>query len=391
MTTVIEGFSNPAYQAVADAFAANFDNNDEVGASVCLTVDGETVVDLWGGVKDTDTGAAWDKDTVSVVFSCTKAATALCAQRLIDRGELDLDEKMSTYWPGFRGEGKDNATVRMALNHSLGLPAFREPLKDGAYNDWDYMVERLEAEAPWWTPGEKNGYHMASFGWTVGELVRRVSGKSLGAFFQDEIAGPLGLEFWIGLPEGIEPRGAPVIGFIPEADFVPTDFVKAVMSDKTSISHLAFLNSGKFYPNGREARAAEIGGACGVGNARSLAMMYRPLANGGTIDGYTLLSPERIEDMRQPSMETDRDQTLLIPSRFGQGFMLSMENQDLPEGNSAAIGEKAFGHVGAGGSIGFADPERKFSFGYTMNKMGGGILLNQRGQSLIDAAYGCLI
>ncbi|MBT3701699.1 MAG: beta-lactamase family protein [Alphaproteobacteria bacterium] len=395
MNTSIHGYCDPAFQAVADAFELNFSERGEVGASVSVSKDGEIVVDLWGGTADVATGTPWQEDTVSIVYSCTKAATALCAQILIDRGELDLDGLICDVWPEFTGGGKERATVRMALNHSLGLPAWRAPLREGACYNWDHMVTLLENEEPWWTPGEKNGYHMISFGWTVGELVRRVSGKSLGQFFQDEIAGPLDLDFWIGLPEGIEDRVAPVIPFVPGPDFQPTAFVLEVMSNPASISHLALLNNGRFNANTREAHAAEIGGAGGIANARSLAKMFVPLAyqgaNGKANGSHAILSPSRIDDMRRVSMETSEDQTLLIPTRFGQGFMLRMDNNHLPDGNSLVINDGAFGHVGMGGSVGFADPDCNMSMGYTMNKLGGGILLNERGQSLINAAYGCLV
>jgi CubicO group peptidase (beta-lactamase class C family) len=387
MSPAINGYCDPAFQAVADAFALNFEQSGEIGASVCVAQEGETVVDLWGGVRDVDSGAPWQEDTVSIVYSCTKAATALCAQILIDRGELALDGLISDVWPEFSGGGKETATVRMALNHSLGLPAWRAPVREGAFRDWDYTVKLLEAEELWWTPGEKNGYHMISFGWTVGELVRRVSGKSLGRFFQDEIAGPLGLDFWIGAPAETESRIAPIIPFKPGPDFVPTDFSVALVTDENSLSRKALLNTGHFNANDVNTHAAEIGGAGGISNARGLAGMYRPLANGGSIDGYTMLSPARIDDMRRVSMETDRDETLLIPTRFGQGFMLRMDNPHLPEGHSMVIGDGAFGHVGMGGSIGFADPEKRLSMGYSMNRLGGGILLSDRGQALVDAAY----
>ena len=389
MNDSIQGHCDPSFQTVADAFEQNFTERGEVGASVCVTKDGETVVDLWGGVCDVETGDAWNEDTVSIVYSCTKAATALCAQILIDRGELELAGLICDVWPGFTGGGKETATVRMALNHSLGLPAWRRLLPKGSLYDWDNVIDLLEKEELWWEPGEKNGYHMISFGWTVGELVRRVSGKSLGQFFQDEVAGPLGLDFWIGLPEEIEARVAPVIPFVPGSDFQPTAFILGVMNDPASIPHLALLNTGKFNANTREAHAAQLGGAGGIANARSLAKMFRPLANGGTDGTHTILSPSRIDDMRQVSMETSVDQTLLIPTRFGQGFMLRMDNSHLPDGHSVVISDGAFGHVGMGGSIGFADPDCHLSMGYTMNKLGGGILLNERGQSLVNAAYGC--
>lgn len=407
----VQGAFDPAFEAVADAFLTNFRQHGEVGASVCINLGGRQVVDLWGGLREAGGTERWQRDTVLIVYSCTKAATALCAQILIDRGLLELDVPIARYWPEFAQAGKADATVRMALNHSVGLPALREPLKPGAYLDWDYMVERLAAEAPFWPPGTANGYHMVSFGWIVGELVRRVSGRSLGRFFQDEVAVPLGLDFWIGTPEEIEARIAPTIPFKPDAETPKTDFTdftNALITDPTSIAHLSLVNNSGWRVDSREGHAAEIGGAGGVSNARSLARLFEPLANGGACgsksggtsgvttgsavktESIRLLSAARIEDMRQVSVETDRDRTLLIPTRFGQGFMLRMDNGPLPASQSLVIGEQAFGHVGAGGSLVFADVQHHLSFGYTMNRMGEGLLLNERGQSLVDAAYGCL-
>lgn len=385
----IHGSCDPAFAGVLDEFANNFSSRDEVGASLSLSIDGATKVDLWGGFSDAQRSIPWQQDTVSVVFSCTKGATALCAQLLIDRGLLDLQAPVTRYWPQFGQAGKDKVTVLMMLNHSVGLPAFREPIKKGGYYDWDYMVERLEQEAPFWEPGTRNGYHMISFGWVVGELVRRASGKSLGTFFQDEIAQPLGIDFWIGLPEAIEPRVSKMIPFVPPKDAPRSDFVLAFMADQNSIPALAFFNSGGLSTDSREAHAAEIGGGGGITNARGLAGMYRPLANAGMHNGKQFIGNDTITRMSQVSMATQRDATLQMPTRFGLGFMKSMDNRARPPGNtdSVILGEKAFGHVGAGGSIGFADPECRLAFGYSMNRMGPGILLNERGQSLVDATY----
>lgn len=387
---LIQGQCDGAFDAVRDAFVENFKTQGELGASVSVRIAGRTVVDLWGGMRAADSRAPWERDTVTLVHSCTKAATAICAQILVDRGQLDLNAPIRRYWPEFAQAGKQDATVLMALDHSVGVPALREPLKPGAYYDWDYMTDRLAREAPFWTPGERNGYHMSSFGWLVGELVRRVSGQSLGTFFRTEVAKPLGLDFWIGLPLEIEARVAPMIRYLPLRDAPKSDFTLALKENQKSISYLSLLNNGGHQGDTREAHAAEMGGGGGISNARALARMFEPLANGGEIDGVKLLSAQRIEDMRRVSMQTKRDETLLIPTRFAQGFMLRMDNRGLTSGNAVRIGEHAFGHVGAGGSIGFADPHHCLSFGYTMNRMGGGVLLNERGQALVDAAYGCL-
>ena len=388
----VHGNYDPKFERVAEQFIRNFNENGEIGASVNLNIEGQTLVHLWGGKQDPENGTEWKEDTISIVFSCTKAATALCAQILVDRGELDLNAKVTDYWPEFGQQGKENTTVLMMLNHASGLPALREPVKPGGYYDWDYMIDRLASEEPFWEPGTRNGYHMITFGWTVGELVRRVSGLSLGAFFQKYVAEVLGIDFWIGLPEKEEPRVSKMIPFVPDPSMSPTDFVLALLSDPTSIQHLSLFNSGGHDVDSREAHAAEIGGGGGLSNARGLAGMFNPLANDGKVGPVELISKDRITAMSACSMATRRDATLLLPSRFGQGFMLSMDNRKAQEGqrDSAILGRQAFGHVGAGGSIGFADPEARLGFGYSMTKMGAGILLNERGQSLVDATYASL-
>ena len=387
----VTGTCDAKFTGVADAFVENFEKRGEVGASVAITLDGKNVVDLWGGQK-TDGGAAWERDTVCVVFSCTKGASAFCAHVAADRGLLDLDAKVASVWPGFACNGKEEALVSMMLDHSVGVPGLREQLKDGAYYDYAYMCERLAAEAPFWKPGTRNGYHGVTAAWTVGEMVHRSTGKRMGRFLADEIAGPLGIEFWMGLPEDMEARVAPVIPYPPDAKAASSRIALAMMADPMGPTGRFLLNGGGFNPNAREARAAEIGSATGVSNGRGLAGLYAPLANGGSLNGKRYVGADTLTRMGQVSVATHEDATLQIPTRFSFGFMKSMDNRKLDnaENCSAILSEAAFGHVGAGGSIGFADPAAKMSFGYAMNKMGLGILLNDRGQSLVDAAYRAL-
>lgn len=387
----VSGSIHDDFASVADAFVANFAERGEIGATLSLTVEGETVVDLWGGAQDHDGTTPWNEDTVSIVFSVTKAATAMCAHLLVERGELDLDTKVTDYWPEFGQHGKADATVAMMLNHSVGVPAFRQPVDKGAFYDWDHMVGLLEQEEAFWEPGTRNGYHMVTFGWTVGELVRRVSGRSLGTYFAQELAGPLGVDFWIGLPEEMEPRVARIFAHDPGPDLAMTDFTKAIIDDRQSISALALLNTGGANlgnPKTREQFAAEIGGAGGIANGRAMAGLITPLANGGG----DLYSTDTIRRMGRVSVATGQDATLRIPTRFALGFMTSMDNRRRPFGHieSAILGEAAFGHVGAGGSIMFADPECHLGFGYSMNQMGPGLLLNERGQAVVDATYATL-
>ena len=388
MAASVQGKCDPKFAKVREEFERNFAARGEVGASVCLSVDGEVAVDLWGGMANPETNDPWQEDTISIVFSCTKAAVATCAHILIDQGKLNPSALVSDYWPEFAKAGKEKTTVQMMLNHESALPTVRDAVKPGGFGDWDYMIKRMEDEEAFWEPGTRNGYHMVNFGWTVGELVRRVSGKSLGTFFREEVAEKTGAKFWIGLPESENVHIAPIRMYQPKPTDQPTEFTIALMGDPNSIQHKSFLNTGGWDWNNRQNQTAEIGGGGGLSNARGQVAWYTELAT----NSGKLVSADRLAAMSMVSTATQRDATLLIPSRFASGYMKSMDNRglNLGPGTSAIIGEKAFGHVGAGGSIGFADPEAGLAFSYTMNQMGGGLLLNERGQSLIDAAYQAL-
>lgn len=377
-----------------EEFEKNFVSRGEVGASICIKIGEDTVVDLSGGSVDEDGNIPWTPETLSVVFSNTKGATALCAHYLVDQGELQLDDPVSKYWPEYAVNGKENTSVAMMLNHSAGVPALRDPVIPGGVTDWDYMVKRLEAETPFWEPGTRHGYHAVTFGWTVGELVRRVSGESLGTFFRNQITGPLGLDFWIGLPNELETRVAPYIP-VTELPAIPNAFQLA-FQDSSSLSSLAALNTGGYTildeagnrgMDTPEVHRAEIGAVGGIASARALAGMYQPLANGGG----SLLSRDTVLRMGQTSTAVICDPVLKMQTHFGYGFMKTTDNRSSRDGNDGMIiGERAFGHPGAGGSLGFADPDCHMSFGYIMNRMGANVLLNPRGQSLVDAAYRCL-
>lgn len=397
-TAPILGECKPGWEPVRDAFVANFRSHGEIGAGVCITLHGETVVRLAGGWADRARSRPWGLDTLSVVFSTTKGAVATCANLLIDRGELALHKPVSHYWPGFAQNGKGDVTVAMLLDHSAGVPGFREPIKPDAYLDWDYMVRALEQEAPFWEPGTRHGYHMISFGWTVGELVRRVSGQSLADFFRSALGDPLGLDFWIGLPEALEPRVAPIIPSVPDPDNpIILDLYRNAIENPGSLAARAALNMGGWSTmavdpdegiglvDTRRYHAAQIGGAGGIASAAGIAGLYTPLANGA------LISAPHVRRMSRVHTSTHQDFTLLIPTRFGLGYMKSLDNRHRPNGihQSMILGEQAFGHPGAGGSLGFADPSIGMAFGYHMNQMGPSVLLDIRAQSLVDAAYAC--
>ncbi len=322
---------------------------------------------------------------MSIVFSCTKGAAALCAHMLAEQGRLKLHARMADLWPEFAQAGKEQTTVAMALAHTAPVPHLRHPIKPGGIADWEYMVARVAAEPAWWEPGSRQGYHGLTYAWTVGQLVRIAAGQPLGGFFAERVAGPLGLDFHIGLPESEEARVAPMIASEPAEANLDSAFIKAVVGQPGSLSNLFLTNTGGADFNTRAIHAAEIGSANGITNARGLAGLYVPLANGGG----GLLAPDSIARMSRVSAATFLDANLLQPMRFGLGFMAATDNRSTG-GDSLLIGERAFGHVGMGGSVGFADPGHGLSFGYTMNRMGPGILLNERGQSLVDAAYRCV-
>ncbi len=383
----VKGACDPRFELVREEFERNFAERDEVGASVSVTLEGRTVVDLWGGAADPSTGRPWEEDTVAVVWSSTKGATALCAHMLADRGELDVDAPVARYWPQFSAAGKEQVTVRMLLAHQAGVAAVRRPLPEGAFYDWELMASALAAETPFWAPGTRHGYHGLTFGFLVGEVVRRVSGRSLGRFFKEEVADRLGIDFQIGLREADEARVAPIIAApLPDPANL-SDFEQAMFSDPTSPTFLMVANSGGYMNPGecdsRAAHAAEIPSTGGVSNGRGLAGMYAALANGGG----GLVSEGSIRRMSQV-YSASLDAVLMLPSRFALGFVKAVDNRWIPAENASVIlSEEAFGHSGAGGSIGFADPRARMSFGYVMNRQGTGVGLNARAQSLIDAAY----
>jgi CubicO group peptidase (beta-lactamase class C family) len=389
----ISGSCDDQFAAVRDAFEANFDERGEVGASVCVTHNGETVVDLWGGVADPESGRAWERDTIGVVWSCTKGAAALCAHILIARGVLSLDAPVAEYWPEFAKNGKEAITLRMVLSHQAGLAALREPLPDDGYQDWELIVDRLAQQEPLWPPGTRNGYHALTFGHLVGELVRRVDGRGIGTFFREEVAEPLDLDLWIGLPEEHEARVAPTIPApMPgPGDAIPS-FYRAALSDPTSIAGMVLFHSGLALAPGwidtRATHASELPAFGGIANARALAGMYRALALGGA----PLVDAEQVAAMSTVTSASAVDATVLVPTRWSLGFVKSIDNRAQGPGDEDGIvmSEDAFGHAGMGGSLGFADQIARLSFGYTMNRQGMTVGLDARGQSLVDATYGAL-
>lgn len=374
------------FAEVRDEFERNFAERGEVGASVCVTVDGETVVDLWGG-------EGWERDTIGVVWSCTKGAVALCAHMLAARGVLDFDAPVAQYWPEFAKNGKHGVTVRMALNHQAGVAALPDVVPEFALCDWELVTTTLAEMEPLWQPGSTHGYHALVFGHLIGEIIRRVDGRTVGTFFREEVAEPLGLDFWIGLPESEEERVMPNISADPptSVESLPAFFM-AAMTDPSSVAWKVVMHSGGVLApdamNNRTCHAAEMPAFNGITNARGLAGMYRPLALGGG----DLVPPSQIAAMSRVTSAVARDATMFVPTRWSNGFMKANDNRWLPPGenDSVLLSDDAFGHLGAGGSLGFADPGARLSFGYTMSKQGGGTGLEDRGQALVDAVYRAL-
>jgi CubicO group peptidase (beta-lactamase class C family) len=375
MTAAAQGWAEPGWGAVADAFAANFATAGEIGASVAVYHRGRPVAELWGGVCDVQTGAAWQATTLATYFSCTKGMTATLAHRLIERGALDPDQPVARYWPEFAASGKAAITVRMVLAHQAGLVDIPGTFTLAEVLAAAPVVAALAAQRPNWTPGTRHGYHMRSFGWLTGELIRRQSGLSPGAAWRQEIAGPLGIDAWIGLPAAAHPRCARLI---------PPPAGEPTLADRfgpDSLSGRAFTGpSGLFRYDDMWQRAdvlsAEIPSSGGVGNASALARMYAACI--GTVDGVRLLGDATIA-AAAALQSAGPDAVLGKDTTFGLGYMVGA---CLPP----ECGPRAFGHPGAGGSLAFADPDAGIGFGYVTNRMlpDG---RDPRGPNLVAAAY----
>ncbi|WP_280334766.1 serine hydrolase domain-containing protein [Nocardia wallacei] len=389
----VNGTCDPRFARVREEFERNFTERGEVGASVCVYLDGEPVVDLWGGTADPATGAAWNRDTLHVIMSATKGAAALCAHILHTRGQLDFDAPVACYWPEFARRGKDAITVRQVLTHQSGVCHVAPQVPEGGFFDWELMTSLIEDTEPFWEPGTRHGYHPFTFGYILGELVRRLTGTSIGAFFRIEVAEPLNLDFWLGLPAEHEFRVAPSIAWdIDGGDPLPPP-IQAAVADPHSLQARIGANDGGWFGNlwdTRAAHAAELPAAGGVTNARGLAGMYAPLALDGSHNDVRLVDPADLIGMRAVCATGDVDAYLLFRTAFSLGFSKSWDNRLIPGHNSMIIGEDAFGTPGAGGQLGFADPGYGMAFGYTMTKHGLCMGLNPRGQRLVDAVYQAL-
>lgn len=383
--TDIGGQVEPGFEGVAEAFARNFAEHGEIGAATAVYVEGRKVVDLWGGVADAATGAPYTEDSLQLVFSTTKGATAACANLLVQRGELDVDAPVATYWPEFKAAGKEDIPVRWLLCHKAGLPYVDATVTFDEALAWDPVIRALEAQAPVWEPGSAHGYHAITYGWLVGEVVRRVSGRSVGTFFAEEIAAPLGLEFWIGLPDEQQHRVAPLVTWSRPKDPAMAALMDQFMGPDTMLGKALGAPSMVFTDtedawNRPDLRAAEIPAANGVTNARSLARFYAGLT--GTVEGgpaAPLLTAEQVAKASE-RQTSGPDQVLFLETSFGLGFFTASDM-------ARYGGPKAFGHTGAGGSMGFTDPEHGIGFGYVMNRMMQGLTGDPRSSGLVRAVY----
>jgi len=371
----IQGYFDLKFEAVKDAFAALFDEPQERGAALCVQVGGETVVDIWAGVADKEGQQAWHSDTILNLFSCTKPFTAVTALQLVGEGKLELDAPVARYWPEFAAAGKERITLRHLLSHQAGLPAIRENLPAEALYDWQTMTAALAAEAPWWALGEGHGYAPITFGWLVGELLRRVEGRGPGESIVARTARPLGLDFHVGLADEEFHRVATISrGKGNLGDGAAQRMLKTMMTDAQAMTTRAFTNPPSIMTstNKPEWRRMQQPAANGHGNARSLAGFYSGLLDGSLLDSQLLA-----ELTREHSVGEDR--TLLTSTRFGLGCML---DQPTVANATYGMGPGAFGHPGAGGTTGFADPERDVAVGFVTNNLGPFVLMDPRAQKL---------
>jgi CubicO group peptidase (beta-lactamase class C family) len=371
----IHGTCDERFKGVRDVLAASIDRGTDVGASVAVTIEGELVVDIWGGTLDVDGREPWERDTITNVWSMSKTMTSLCALMLADAGELDMNAPVSRYWPEFAAGGKgDRVLVRHVLGHTSGLSGWSEPLTVDALYDWEKVTSILAAQEPWWEPGTASGYHAVTQGFLIGEVVKRITGQTIGSFFRERVAEPLGADFHIGL----DPANFDRVGNV----IPPPPLDEAIIA---GASEMAVRTLGNPLLDGSESwteawRRAEIPAANGHGNARSVAAVQAVLANGGEVGGVRLLSPAGCERVLE-EQAYGTDLVLGSPIRFGLGF--GLPSAELP---ISATGRACF-WGGWGGSVVLVDMDAHMSFAYVMNRMEHGIVVDDRGFGLGLAVY----
>ncbi|MGV9746048.1 serine hydrolase domain-containing protein [Rhodococcus zopfii] len=374
--TLTQGFCAEGFESVREALELQLASGEELGASICVTVDGEPAVDIWGGHTDTARTTTWDRDTIVNVFSITKTMTALSALLLTDRGVLDLDEKVAHYWPEFAANGKADIEIRHLLAHTSGVSGWDRPIELADIYDHESAAARLAGQAPWWEPGTASGYHALNYGHLIGEVIRRVDGRTLGRFFAEELSGPLGADFHIGTgPEHFD-RIAPL---------VPPPALEFDMSTLDQDSILVKTLTSPLLDYERTAdpqwRQAEIGAANGHGNARSIARLQSMVSGGGVLDGTTWLSPDTVDAIFREQAD-GVDLAILTPLRFGIGYGLP-HAQTVP----AVPDGKVCWWAGVGGSFVVNDLDRGITFAYAMNKMAPGLIGSDRADAYLNATF----
>lgn len=391
MHAPIHGHADSLFQGVRAAFERNFAERGDIGAAVSVTVGNRTVVDLWGGWLDASRQRPWQRESIVNVWSVGKAVTALCLLRLVDQGRVDLDAPVGRYWPEFAQAGKAALPVRQLLNHQAGLPAVRKPLPPGAtILSWDTMTSALAEQEPWWTPGTEFGYHTNTLGFLVGEVVRRVDGRTIGRYLREEVAGPFAIDFAIGLGAAEDTRVADWIPYQPELGEEsqrPWLEVDPATVEGIELARLLAYRNPPALPEGgvnsRLWRAAEFPSTNPHSNARAIARLFGILASGGSIEGRQLVSRGTVE--RASAIESDGiDAILGRPNRFGLGFQLT-----IPGVRPLGPGARSFGHYGNGAVLGFADPDAGVGFGFVCNRAGRS-WRDPRNIALVDAVYAAL-
>jgi CubicO group peptidase (beta-lactamase class C family) len=377
----IHGYCDERFLNVKEVFAENFKLGLDVGASFAATLQGQFVVDLWAGYADAAKTRPWEEDTLINVFSTTKIMATICTLMLVDRGLLDLDAPVAQYWPEFAQNGKEELPVRYLLSHTAGLSGWTEEFPMEGLYDWNLCVTKLAAQKPWWKPGTKSGYHLVTFGYLLGEIVRRITGKSIGTFFREEVTTPLNADFHIGLAEENDPRVAELIPAKLPLFFkiFGSPLFRKFLSFNIAVKSLTRPNMFKIVDATRTRawRAAEIPAANGHGNARSIARIGAALACGGELDGVSILSSSIIEQALE-EQSYGKDLVLRTPVRFGLGFGLPCKEIPFPHPRTLFWG-------GLGGSLVMIDLDAKMSAGFAMNKMSAEILLDTRKTRLVNA------
>lgn len=377
----INGFCDEQFERVKNAFVRNFKSDLEVGASFAATINGKFVIDIWAGHADAAKTSPWEQDTIVNVYSTTKVMTVLCTLMLVDRGLLDLDAPVAKYWPEFAQAGKEKLPVRYLFSHTAGLPGFDEKIPIEALYDWDRIINLLAAQKPWWKPGTKSGYHAITHGYLLGELIRRITGKTVGTFFREEVANPLNADFHIGLPEELDSRvGELIPPEMPDLEKVAEQFNFDVTMAIKTLSNPPLTAE---LSRTRAWRGAEIPAANGQGNARSVARIISALACGGEVDNVRLLSLETIEKSIE-EQSYGPDLVLILPIRFGLGWGLT--SKEMPIGPNP----RTFYWGGWGGSLAVVDLDAKLSFSYVMNKMNSNLTGDIRTVRLVRALYKAL-